>query len=118
MRIFELYQEDGKGTFTHDDHIYDLNQLFAVVDHKRVHQIRTKRLTWVLKDEDYTSKRTKDADLDAPIIVTTWLDQETNKHRYVVLDGAHRVAKADILGQARLPCKYVNHAELKSCLIG
>lgn len=106
MILSELYQEEPTGTFTHDGAEYNLNKLFKLVDADPIAYFKVADLAWILKED----KRTDDADLKTPILVTVW------KHKWVVLDGAHRLQKALDQKVEQLPGKIVSHDMLKQTL--
>lgn len=86
--VERAYQEEPGGTFTNDDHNYDLNGMLEDVDALPTVLFFVRDLTWVLEYDEPNPARVTDADLKAPILVTYYGD------RLVVIDGLHRLAKA------------------------
>lgn len=117
MRISELYQEPKGGTFTHDDATYDLNALLRVTDDSEIHDIPLDELEWVFDYDNPGAEydRVESADLNAPIIVTWWRDDDDGDHKLVVLDGLHRIAKASENGLEYVKGIYVDAPELERC---
>lgn len=116
MRIFELYQEPKGGSFTHDGKEYDLNKLLRLSDDLDVDQIPVDQLDWVLDHDDPENdpERIEKADLSATILVTWWFNEDGHS-QLVVLDGLHRVAKADSEGILMLPGRYIDPEMLEQC---
>lgn len=86
--IERAYQEEPGGTFTNDDHDYDLNGVLEDVDAFPIVLFFVRDLKWVLAFDTPDPERVHDADLHAPILVTYYGD------KLVVVDGLHRLAKA------------------------
>lgn len=106
MKLFELYQEEPTSTVSHDGTEYDLNALFKIVDKDPVAYFNVADLKWILSED-----RTTDADLEAPVLVTIW------DHKYVVLDGEHRLRKAVKEKVQQLPGRFVSPDQLKKAKI-
>ena len=106
MKLFELYQEEPNSTVTHDGTEYNLNTLFKLVDKDPVAYFNVSDLKWIL-----TEDRTSDADLEAPVLVTIW------DHKYVILDGGHRLRKAVKEKVQQLPGRFVSPDQLKKAKI-
>ena len=103
-----------RNSFTHDDREYNLTKLNRIIKHNDIKKFRVNKLTWIFKHDDpFTDepKRIKTANIKVPIIVTKW------RHKLVVLDGLHRLCKADIMGLNHLPGRLVTPEQLKKCLI-
>jgi len=101
LPIARLYQE----TSSHIDHngsFYDLNYIFQATELTRVEQIAVHEVKWILRHCDgLDPDRVKRADLTIPILVCKYRNKE------LVIDGLHRLAKAILVGQDKLPYKRV-----------
>lgn len=89
--IAEIYSEPDTSTFTHEGSEYDLNGLLSATVGAEPINLKVESLTWILKWDPMTAKdelRIQNADLQAPILVTH------TKDGWVVLDGIHRLVKA------------------------
>lgn len=83
-----FYQEDSSSIFEHDGGMYSLNVALMVTQNKALQCFEVKDLSWVLEYTSVCPVRKEKADLSAPILIAHWNNQ------LVVLDGAHRLAKA------------------------
>lgn len=106
MKLFELYQEEPTSTVTHAGVEYNLNVLFKAVDADPVAYFNVSDLKWVLKED-----RVSDADLSAPMLITIW------DHKYVVLDGEHRLRKAIKEKVQQVPGRFVSLDQLEKAKI-
>lgn len=113
MLLIELYQEEKGSTFTHDGKEYNLNKVLKSVDDQEEIEVSVKDLKWEIEDDlnSDDEKRIKDADLDAPILVTKWED------KLVTVDGYHRLIKAARKGKKELPAKMVSKDQLKQAAV-
>lgn len=64
---------------------------------------------------DLDPVRVSKADLSAPVLVRRAAGAPAGSPDYVVLDGAHRVARARAEGRATLPARFLTAAELRHC---
>lgn len=114
MRYGEIieYQEPGAGTFTHDGKDYDLNQALAVTADRPVYNLPLKSMKWILRYDDADPERLARADVEAPILVTIWEDKLT------VIDGLHRLAKADVQNLEHLPAQMIAACRLPEFEVG
>lgn len=88
---------------------YDLNIIWKAVYKDPIKEIEVSKLKWILKYSDTKDKqRVKNADLSTPLLVI-----EQNR-RPVVVDGAHRLAKAVASNVLFLPYWAVSKAVLDS----
>ncbi len=115
MRLYELYQEPEGSEFTHDGRDYDLNALLLVTGHFETHDIPIDQVVWVLEFDEPDPKRVAKADTQKPILVTWWEDEDG--HRLVVLDGLHRIARAQQDGDEFIRGRYVDADDLAPCLV-
>jgi hypothetical protein len=114
MKIIELleniksykYREEEGSSFTHDKVTYDLNKVLAMVEKQPLAYIKVEDLKWMLS-ESSDEERTANADLKAPILVTEW------NHKWVTVDGFHRVKKAVIKKVKELPARIVSAEQLE-----
>jgi hypothetical protein len=110
-----MYQEDENSTVTHNSQLYSVNKLLAVASEKPTSILPTRVLLWVLFYSGLSKSRVQAADYSYPLIVTKDNTQDTKNH-LVVLDGAHRLAKAVLDKKKLLPVKYISSEELANCL--
>lgn len=116
IKAFEAYQEPG-GTFESNGLTYDINILFLATDTAPVAYFRVADLQWVVDENIHAHNvldelvRVEAADVNVPILVTTYED------RWLVVDGWHRLLKALALGYEFLPGKFVSEELLESSLI-
>lgn len=101
------YREGEGGSFTHDGKRYDLDEAFALADKKKVRNMSVNRLKWVLKYDKPNKRRLKLADISAPILVAS-----DKRGRPTVIDGLHRLAKANATGVSRLPARYLSKSDM------
>ena len=115
--ILERYHENGS-TFTHDGEEYDLDKLLSLSDKLPIDDVPIDQLIWVFghDDPEEDPKRVAKADVTAPILVTWWIPDRT-KSRLVVLDGLHRVARAEQLGMKTIPARYIDHDMLQETVL-
>lgn len=104
MKIIELYQEPKGGSFTHDKIKYNINIILKLVDKDPISYFKIADLKWILSEDD--AVRIKKADLNAPLLMTIW------NHKWVILDGVHRLQKAINEKVDLLPGKIVSLAQL------
>lgn len=103
------YQEENGSTFSSNGKVYDLNAIFKAVQHQPVLRINVAQLVWVLKhvqlDKD-DGARIAQVDLSVPILVT--LDEG----KELVVDGLHRLVKAQRDGVPVLPYRRVYKSDM------
>jgi hypothetical protein len=89
--LMELYNEPEDSTFGENGRTYDLNGILSATLGMEVKEYPVNQLIWIFKyDNPYNDKsRIIAADLNAPILIT----KEGSK--FVVIDGLHRLAKAE-----------------------
>ena len=92
LKTLREYREAGLGTFTHDDHRYNLNKLFKLTENIIVEDFTVDDLSWVLEYDTPDPERVDQADVTVPILVTRAI--EDGEERLVVVDGLHRLARA------------------------
>lgn len=98
------YREERGSTFESNGIRYDLNKIFELVEDEPVQQIDVSKLTWVLQYTDADPARVKQADLEAPILVTRYQGKE------LVVDGLHRLTKAVQEHRKILPYRRVSES--------
>lgn len=101
-----IYQEDEDSTVTHNKKEYSLNMLLKLSADMAVEYYPVDDMKWILEFTTVTPKRKKRAELDKPLLITKLKD------KLVVLDGAHRLAKAVGKKAKTLPCKFIDDALL------
>lgn len=106
MKLFELYQEGKKSTVTHDGKTYSVNKLLKYSEELNDEEIDVDKLKWILDDTEIDKERVKRAKC-YPILVTRWKD------KLVVLDGAHRLAKAVKDNKSKIKGKLITSDILK-----
>jgi len=99
------YKEGG--SFTHDGREYSLDAALALADKKKVRKMSVKRLSWVLNYDKPNKKRMSRADISAPLLVAA-----DKRGRPTVIDGLHRLAKANATGVSRLPVRYLSKSDM------
>lgn len=112
--IKELYQEEKGSTFTHDGDDYDINKLFKLSEKLPVIKTKVSDLEWInkgFKPSKRDLRREKEADDNVPILITKW------HNKLVVLDGFHRLLKAEDSNIKELPARIIDKKMLDSCLI-
>lgn len=100
------YKEGPQSTVTHGKHEYLVDDLIDL--DKPVKPVKVSSLDWVLKYTTTHEDRIAKADLSIPIIV---LDTG-GRYGLVVLDGAHRLAKAVSEGKKEIMAKVIQESEL------
>lgn len=115
MLIKHLLEKSiSRNTFTHDGREYDLTKLNRMIKDNDIKKFRISKLKWIFKHDDPFKdepERIKTSNIKVPIIVTKW------RKKLVVLDGLHRLCKADIMGLKALPGRLVKPEQLEKCLI-
>jgi len=107
----KLLREITTNTFTHNDKEYSLDKLNRLVKGSEVKLIKIKDLEWIFKYDNPltdTPERIKTANIKVPILITK------SQGKLVVLDGLHRLAKAEIEGLETLPSIMVNKNQLEA----
>lgn len=100
------YKEGPQSTVTHGKHEYLVDDLIEI--DRPVKSIKVSSLDWVLKYTTTHEDRIEKADLSIPVIV---LDVG-GKYGLVVLDGAHRLAKAVSEGKKEIMAKVIRESDL------
>jgi len=103
-----------RNSFTHDGNEYDLKKLNRLIKDNDIKKFRISKLKWIFKHDDPFKdepERIKTANIKVPIIITKW------RKKLVVLDGLHRLCKADIMGLKALPGRLATPDQLEKCLI-
>jgi len=98
-------------TFTHDNHVYNLDKVRLLVRTQPVLTIPIKDLLWVLKFDKPSESRIKLAKFRHPLLIAKY------KGRWTVVDGLHRLEKYRRKGITEIPCKEVTEYMLKKTLI-
>lgn len=95
-----MYQEEADSTFTHNGKTYVLNDMLRRAKSLPVKDVPVMWIAWCASEDKSKSdrERTDRADLDAPILYTV-----DPVYGHVVLDGAHRTAKAVKQNKKTLP---------------
>lgn len=111
----KFVSEEHTDTFTHENNDYSLTKLKSLAASLEVNPLPVSELIWIFEyddpEEDHP-ERIVTADLKQPILVTK------DQGQLVVLDGLHRLAKAQKKGVTELPSKMIPADMLKKCLIG
>lgn len=111
IRSILEYQEELDSQFTHDGDRYDLNKLLRLTADRQIRYFKTSDLDWILDYTEVHEHRIKIADLTAPILITISND------KMIVLDGAHRLARAVRDQVQELPGVLVTAEDLQKCKI-
>lgn len=98
-------------TFTHDDHVYNLDKVRILVRDKPVITLKVKDLIWVLKYDKPSEYRIKLAKFRHPLLVCKW------RGKWTVVDGLHRLEKYRRKGVVEIPCKEVTSDILNKSLL-
>lgn len=107
------YQEEPDSRFTHRGQLYDLNALLREVEDTPPKRVDLADVVWILDNADVNPKRVKAADVRVPILVI----HERHSDLWIVLDGTHRVKKAEERGLTSLPCKIVTEQQLQKAKV-
>jgi hypothetical protein len=83
----KVYQEPNS-FFRYDGEIYYLNMVFQITKNIPAMLFPVNELSWILFGSDLSPERVEKADLSYPIIISELGD------KFIVIDGAHRLAKA------------------------
>lgn len=105
------YSEGPTSTFSHEKRRYSVDKAIIATAEKPVRQVPVKDLAWILKYTKPDAGRTRAADTDVPVLATKYGD------KLVVVDGLHRLAKAQAEGRETLPVRYVSRAALSKASI-
>lgn len=105
--LIREYQEEAGSSFTNNNVEYDLNAIFDIEDELPLYHLDVIDLVWILEWDDPDPKRVARADDDIPIIVSIW------RHKLVVLDGLHRLAKAAEDELETLPVRFLPPCRLR-----
>ncbi|QVW56153.1 hypothetical protein pEaSNUABM6_00009 [Erwinia phage pEa_SNUABM_6] len=100
------YHEGPESTVTHRSHEYSVDALLDIAERHSLVQIPVSRIEWILNETTLEDERVKSADTDYPIIVLH------EGSLYIVLDGAHRLAKAVAEGKDTIAAKILVPANL------
>ena len=103
----EGYVEGPTSTFTHDKQKYSVDKAIATVATKRTIQLAVKDLVWIFKYVEPSPERTRIADPSVPVLVTKW------RGKLVVVDGLHRLQKAQEQGLETIPAKLLSAKDLQ-----
>lgn len=109
----KLYQEEDDSTFTHYGKEYSLNILFKETANNPISTIEFDKVKWILNGTHLDSERVKRTDVNVPILVI----YNPEEKLWIVLDGTHRVKRAEQLKKKELPCKIVKEEQLVKALI-
>lgn len=105
-----MYQEETTSTFTHHSQKYNLNKLLSITASRPIQTIPTKDLVWILDFTTVDPQRIEKADINSPLLVI-------KEDQYIVLDGAHRLAKAVQQNIPELSYRKVTTKDLEQCKI-
>lgn len=104
----EAFRET-KDVFTHADALYDLKALKTDMKKKAVEETDIRPLLWILQfDQPKSVERMMRTDTENPLIVLK------EKDRLVVVDGLHRLAKAQNEGKRTMPVRFLSPEELET----
>lgn len=113
MLHFRQHLEEGRtNTFTHEGNDYDLYKLNGLIKDNPITQVPISKLIWIFKYDDPNKdqpERIKTADISNPIVLLHWEGQ------IVVLDGLHRLKKAQQNDMISLPARYASEEDLEKC---
>ena len=107
----EAFRET-RDVFTHEDTLYDLKALKAEMKTRKVEDIDIRSLLWILQfDQPKSRERMLRTDTENPLIVLR------EPGRDVVLDGLHRLAKAQNEGKRTMPVRILTPEELQTYVV-
>lgn len=107
----ESYKEGDRSTVTHNGIDYKLDPIFEMTHDRSISEVPLDKLTWILKYSDLDPKRVAAAAPSVPIIVLR--DHKAGHTGQVVIDGIHRLAKAEKEGLKTIPVRYVTQEEIE-----
>lgn len=107
----ESYKEGERSTVTHNGVEYKLDPIFELTHDRSVSDVDLNKLTWILKYSDLDPKRVAAADTSVPVIVVR--DHSAGHTGMVVIDGIHRLAKAEKEGLKTIPARFVTMKEIE-----
>lgn len=107
----KLYQEENS-TATNNGKEYNLNILFKRTRGKMPVDISVNKLTWVLEYTDIDDNRVRNSDVSVPLLIYPDI-----KYGLVVIDGAHRLAKAVRLNMRTIPAIMLDDKDMEAALI-
>lgn len=105
------YSEGDDSTVTHQNNQYRVDDLLKIAESKPTIELPVKDLEWILKYTTVENSRIEAADTSVRIIVLK------DKKRFIVLDGAHRLARAVGQGLKSLPSAILSPAELPKPIV-
>jgi len=105
------YREGG--SFTHDGTEYDLDAALAAADGLPIINLPVEQLNWVLDHDTPDPARQAAADLNAPVLVAP-----DASGRPTVVDGLHRLARAEEEGRTHLPSRVLPSDQLGQAKMG
>jgi hypothetical protein len=104
--IYKPYREGPSSTFTHNQKRYGLDDAIEAAENKPVVQVPVKDLVWIFKYSRPSANRTRQADPRVPVLVTKWGDRD------VVIDGLHRLSRAQEIGLDTIPVRRLSEEDL------
>lgn len=107
-----MYQEEQTSTVTHNGQEYSINGLLRIASKKPITLFPTNTLAWILKYTTLYADRIKVANYTFPLLVTI-----EDYNNVIVLDGAHRLARAVLDNIQALPCIILTQKEIESTLV-
>ena len=117
MRLFEIYQEEPNSTFVHDGKTYNINKVFKLANHIKSELYQVSDLTWLLAYDTVEPSSYDHINTSIPVLITKWFDPSINAWRHVVIDGIHRLKKAQVNRSSHILGKMITSEMLNQCLI-
>lgn len=110
-----MYQEEESSTFTHHGKQYHLNGVLKLAAKAPRIRVPLSRFDWMLEGLKVDARRVIEADLSAPVVAT--VSRINGREAYVVLDGTHRVVKANVQRVRELYVRFVLEEDLVNHLV-
>jgi hypothetical protein len=110
MMSFLEYHEEEDGTFEDEGVLYNINKIFDITENKPVTEVAIADLTWIEPKSIPMAdlKRASGVDITVPVIVMK------KNGKLLVVDGYHRMLKAEKYGIKKLPAKFITKQELET----
>jgi hypothetical protein len=101
------YTEGPESTFTHNKKRHSVDAAIAASKQRPVVEVPVRDLAWILKHSKPQADRVRAADPTVPVLITKWGDKD------VVVDGLHRLQKAQDIKQNTILTRRLSAADLR-----
>jgi hypothetical protein len=105
------YKEGLESTFTHDGSTYRVDDAIEASRPSKTQKLPITDLSWITEYTKTDPSRIEEANIRQPVLVTDWQGKK------VVVDGAHRLAKAICMEKTYLPTRYVDISKLEKIAV-